>query len=194
LRLADALRHHLLVRGIFVLLALGGAARADCPTRPDDEVCRPWSAVLLPTVFAAVYAPNDASGPWYGGGIEAVTAWSDNTPAFGPSHGKLRLGIGALTSQTMGAGTMVMYRGGAQVSFERNASRSWLIPYFGADVGGLWTSDTRQRGFVDGGLGLYVLHRRSAIIDLEVDGVLPFSDPSKLGGLRGQLAVSFALW
>jgi hypothetical protein len=149
----------------------------------------------LPTAFGVVYAPNNGGGPWYGGGLEAVLlAWSDNSAAFGPSQGRLRFDIGALGSGTMATGTMVMYRGGAQVSLERNASRDWLIPYFNVDIGGLWTRATGSRAFVDGGFGVYVLHRRSTIVDVEVDGLLPFRDPSELGGLRSQLAVSFALW
>ena len=123
-----------------------------------------------------------------------MTAWSDNSPAFGPSQGKLRLGAAVLGSQEMGTSAMVMYRGGAQVSIERNASRQFLIPYFNVDLGGLWSRATGSRLFVDGGLGVYLLHRRSAIIDLEIDGLLPFRDPGELGGLRAQLAVSFALW
>ena len=150
--------------------------------------------MLLPTAFAVMYMPADALGPWYGGGLEAVTAWSDNSPAFGPSQGKFRFGAAALRSSEMDAGTMVMYRGGAEVSFERNASREFLIPYFALDIGGLWTKATGSRAFLDGGLGVYVVHRRSVIVDLEVGGVLPFRDPSTLGGLRTQLAVSFALW
>ena len=179
---------------VALLLVATRTAHAECPTTPDDRVCRPWSALLLPTAFAVMYAPNDAQGPWYGGGLEAVTAWSDNSPAFGPSHGKLRFGAAVLRSSEMDAGTMVMYRGGAQVSFERNASRDFLIPYFAVDLGGLWSSATGSRAFVDGGVGVYILHRRSLIVDLEVAGLLPFRDPSRLGGARTQLAVSFALW
>jgi len=175
-------------------LVVARSAYADCPTSPDDPVCRPWTAILLPTIYATYYAPNDASGPWFGGGLEVVAAWSDNTPAFGPSQGKLRFDIGGLRSSTAGTGTMVMYRGGAQVSIERNASRSWLVPYFDVDVGGLWTTATGSRAFMDGGLGVYLWHQRSVIVDLEADGLLPFSDPGKLGGLHVQLAASFALW
>src|SRR5262245_56317090 len=86
----DAHDKHALV--VALVLASAQAARAECPTTPDDRVCRPWSAFLLPTAFGVVYAPSEGQGPWYGGGIEAVTAWSDNSPAFGPSHGKLRFG------------------------------------------------------------------------------------------------------
>ena len=151
--------------------------------------------MLLPTAFAAMYAPQDGSGPWYGGGIEAVLlAWSDNSQAFGPSQGRIRFDVGALGSSKMDTSTMVMYRGGAQVSIERNASRQWLIPYFDVDLGGLWTSQTGSRAFVDGGVGVYVLHRRGTIVDLEVDGLLPFREPQQLGGARVQLAVSYSLW
>ena len=184
------MKHALLVAAVL----WARPARAECPTTPDDDVCRPWSATLLPTGFAAMYAPADAQGPWYGGGLEAVTAWSDNSPAFGPSHGKIRFGAGVLRSAEMGAGTMVMYRAGTQVSFERNASRRFLIPYFALDIGGLWTDATKTRVFADGGLGVYVVHRRTVIVDLEVTGVVPFREPSALGGVRTQLAVSFALW
>ncbi len=176
------------------VIALASAAHAECPTTPDDAVCRPWSALLLPTAFAVVYAPADGSGPWYGGGLEAAVVWSDNSSAFGPSQGKVRFDIGALASQAMNTSAMAMYRGGFQVSLERNASRSFGIPYFDVDIGGLWTKSTGSRGFVDGGLGIYLVHRRGLVVVLEVDGLLPFSNPGELGGVRGQLAVSYALW
>ena len=190
------------VRWMVAVLATLGAfviraeiASAECPTTVDDAVCRPWTAVFLPTAFGVTYAPHDAQGTWYGGGFEAtLLAWSDNTPAFGPSQGRLRFDVAALRSTAMDAGTMAMYRGGAQVSIERNASRRFLIPYFNADLGGLWTRATGSRLFADAGLGVYVLYVRTAIVSLEADGVLPFSNPSRLGGVRGELSVSFALW
>lgn len=173
-----------------------GTARAECPTTPDDAVCRPWSATLLPTAFAAMYAPHGMAGTFYGGGLEAVLlAWSDNSDAYGPSQGRLRIDVAYLTSTgAMTTGGMAMYRGGAQLAFERNASRSYGIPYFAADLGGLWSDATGRRWFVDGGVGLYLVHRRNVIVDLEVTGVLPFRDPGTLGGVRSRLGLSFALW
>jgi hypothetical protein len=126
-----------------------------------------------------------------------ATAWADNTPAAGPSHGKLRLDLAALGDtggMTVPGGTMAMYRAGAQVNFERNASRLWGIPYFDVDVGGLWTQATGTRAFADGGVGVYVYAHRATIVDVEVDGLLPFSNPGQLGGVRAQLALSYALW
>src|SRR5262249_27578106 len=100
---------------IAATLASEGAARAECPTTPDDAVCRPWSAMLLPTAFAAVYAPHGMDGAFYGGGLEAVLlAWSDNSDAYGPSQGRLRIDVAYLTSSAQGSamttGGMAMYR------------------------------------------------------------------------------------
>ena len=184
------------VAGIVTAIAAsGGAARAECPTTPDDAVCRPWSAMLLPTAFGSLYAPHGLSGTYYGGGLEAVLlAWSDNSAAYGPSQGRVRIDVSYLTSTAMRTPGMVMYRGGAQLAFERNASRSFLIPYFAADIGGLWSDATGRRWYVDGGLGLYLVHLRSAIVDLEVTGFLPFRDAGTLGGITSRLGLSFALW
>lgn len=41
---------------------------------------------------------------------------------------------------------------------------------------------------------MYVYARRGAIVDVEVDGLLPFSNPSELAGVRAQVALSYALW
>ena len=167
-------------------------ARAECPTTPDDSTCRPWSAVLLPTAYGGLYAPREGT-TFYGGGVEAIwLAWSDNSQAFGPSQGRVRSTIGVYRGED--AGTLVMYRTGAQVAFERNASRDFVIPYFAADLGGLSSDATGRRWFVDAGLGLYVIHRRGVILDLEVTGVLPFRDADQLGGVTSRLALSFSLW
>jgi hypothetical protein len=187
------MRRALLAQAALVVMALGRPAAAGCPDEPA-ALCRPYTALLLPSAFAVAYAPDDL-GTWYGGGAEILLlTWSDNSPAFGPSQGKLRFDVAMLGTDTEGAGPMVMYRGGAAVSFERNASRQWLIPWAGANLGGLWTDATGSKAFVDAGGGVYLLYLRSLIVDLEVSWVFPFNDADRLAGLRGQLAVSFSLW
>lgn len=188
------------MKALLILLVLLGTTRtaaAGCPRpgAPLDEVCRPWTAMLLPTAFAAVYLPGDDTGPWLGGGVEVTAlAWSDSSEALGPSHGRIRFDIGILRSGDEDIGSMVMYRGGAQVSIERNAARRWLIPYVATDLGGLWTDALGSRAFVDAGLGVYLLHRRSLILDLEATYLLPFADVDDVAGVRGQLSLSVALW
>ncbi|HEU0031395.1 MAG TPA: hypothetical protein VFQ53_12240 [Kofleriaceae bacterium] len=183
---------------IIGVLAFAGDARAECPTTPDDPVCRPWSAVLLPTAYAGMYMPREG-GTFYGGGLEAILlAWSDNSEAFGPSQGRIRADVGVMTAGRIGdvmeTGNLVMYRTGAQLAFERNASRPYGIPYFAVDVGGLWSEVTGRRWFVDAGIGVYLVHKRSFIVDAEVTGLVPFQDPGTLGGITSRLALSFSLW
>jgi len=43
-------------------------------------------------------------------------------------------------------------------------------------------------------LGVYIVHRRSMIVDLEITALLPFRDASTLGGVDTKLGLSFALW
>jgi hypothetical protein len=183
---------------LLLLAAMATPVAAECPTTPDDPVCKPWSALFVPTAIGVMFAPNAFGGPWYGGGLEAtLIAWADNTPAAGPSHGRLRIDAAALgNAGAMGGptGTMAMFRAGVQVSFERNASRLWGIPFFDIDAGGLWTSATGDRLFADGGVGVYVYARRATIVEVEVNGLLPLSNPSQLAGVRAELALSYALW
>ena len=184
-------------RWAIALIFAAATAHAECPTTPDDAVCRPWSALLLPTAYGAIYSPHGLSTTYVGGGVEAVLlAWSDNSSAFGPSQGRLRFDLGLYdsTGSEPSLGTLVMFRGGAQVSFERNASRDYGIPFFDVDLGGLWTDTVGRRYFVDAGVGVYLLHRRSLIVDVEVNGLLPFSDPKTFAGVTSRLGLSFALW
>jgi hypothetical protein len=182
---------------LLVLAAIGAArpAHAECPTTPDDPVCRPWSAILLPTVFGQVYVPHGLDGAFVGGGVEAVVlAWSDNSQAFGPSQGRIRIDVSGLTGTASDAPSIVMYRGGVQLGFERNASRAYAIPFFALDLGGMWVDGIGRRWFGDAGLGLYLVQKRALSLDVEVEGLVPFRDPSTLGGVTTRLGLSYALW
>ena len=148
----------------------------------------------MPTAFGSLYAPRNAP-TFFGGGFEAIwIAWSDNSEAFGPSQGRFRSAFTYFEGNGMEAGALVMAKTGAQVAFERNASRAYGIPYFATDIGLLWSEPTGRRWFVDAGVGIYFVHKRMFIIDAEVTGLLPFRDPDVLGGIVSRIAVSFALW
>lgn len=181
------------------LLAAGAApAHAKCPVdgSPSRAVCKPSSAVLLPSAMGMVYVPGDgAMGPWYGGGLQLVLfTWSDNSDRFGPGQGKVFFDLGLLGSSDERAGKMMMFRGGANVSFERNASRSWLIPFFGFSFGALRESSIATQTFGEGLLGVHALYMPSLIVDIEGGYLIPFGNVDLLSGFRTQLTVSFALW
>lgn len=190
-----------LILGIGVALAAaapGGTAHAKCPKdgSPSRDVCRFWSAVLVPGAAGFAYAPaSEALGPWLGGGLRfAAYTWSDNSTAFGPSQGKIFFDLGLLGSGEDGTGRMSLYRGGINLSFEGNASRNWLIPYYGVAMGRIAEDTLNVHWFAEAVLGVHALYRKNFHIDLEGGYALPFSDVDTMAGPTVQLAVSFTLW
>lgn len=177
----------------FVLLA-PAAASATCPRdKPGDPVCDPYVTLLMPTATAVAWFPQHAGGAYFGGGVElGLVSWSSNNDGYGPSHGRFYASAAVLESTQ--SRRAVLYRLGAVVSFEGNASRRFLIPHFGAAIGGLWETVLRSRPAVDASLGLYVVHTRRFVLDAEGGLVLPLSAVDELFGPRAQLTASFALW
>jgi hypothetical protein len=150
---------------------------------------------MMPSAFGELYAPLDGKlGMWAGGGFELLLfTWTSNSDGFGPSQGKIRFDVAGLAS-TQSAPAMVMFSGGAAVSFEGNAARSWLIPYFGGSLGGFAAGGLSTHAFADGELGLYLVYVRGFILDAEGAFMFPFTDFERLAGPKAQLTASFALW
>jgi hypothetical protein len=169
-------------------------AQARCPDEKDTTLCEPHVAMFVPTVTGNAAFPRGL-GTHLGGGLEILfLTWKNDLDSPGPSDGKIRLDAAILVSERDSARLMVPFRLGAAVSFERNASRSWLVPYFAADVGGIYESVLKTRMFADAGLGLYFFHTRTISVDFEGTYVVPFSAVNELHGPKLQLSASFALW
>lgn len=178
------------------------AARAMCPEAkgmsPTAE-CQSFTGFLMPSAAGVLYLPRSGGlGPWVGGGAEIVLlTWSSNNDGFGPSQGKLRFDVAGLASTETSmpaAPAMIMYRGGAVVSFEGNAGRRFLIPYWGAAIGGMHEARLGGHGFVDAELGLYLLYTRNLVVDVEGGFAFPFTDFETLAGPKTQLTASFSFW
>jgi hypothetical protein len=178
----------------FAVALVAAPARAGCPgDRPGDPVCDPYVSFLMPTVVAVAWFPRAAGGAYFGCGVDVgLVSWSSNDDGYGPSHGRFYLSAAVLESTH--ERRAVLYRAGAVVSFEGNASRRFLIPHFGAAIGGLWETQLSSRPTVDASLGLYLLHTRRFVLDAEGGLVLPLSAVDALLGPRAQLTASFALW
>src|SRR5262249_47054268 len=168
-------------------------ARAECPkSGSPDSACRYFSGLFIPTASGIGYFPgSDGLGPWFGGGLQVVIyGWSDNSKALGPSQGKIRFDANVLGSPASDAKTMVMFSGGGEVSFEGNASRSWLIPNAGFNLGLLHEATLETRGFIEPTLGIFALYTPRVIIDIGGGYVIPFTDVDKLLGPSAHLTVS----
>ena len=172
-----------------------GAADARCPEEdPGDTLCEPVVSMLMPSAFGMAFFPGDAGGAYYGGGVEmALFSWASNTDTFGPSHGRVRANVAYLDAPSSDR-RMLVYRLGAIVSFEGNASRRFLIPDYGASFGALWESQLGDRVLADATLGLFLVHTRDFVLDAEGGYVLPLTAVDKLIGPQAQLTAAFALW
>jgi hypothetical protein len=177
------------------LVLLGAApALAACPhEHPGDPVCDPYVAMLMPTVHGVAWFPRAAGGDYFGGGVEiGFVSWSSNNDRYGPSQGRFYAGVSVLESTQ--ARRAVLYRLGGVVSFEGNASRRFMIPHFGAAIGGLWETKLGSHPAFDASLGLWIVHTRRFVLDAEGGAVLPFTSVDELVGGRAQLTASFAFW
>jgi hypothetical protein len=186
---------------VAVLLAvLGGrTASAHCPSdgMPSRDVCKDVNAFFMPGLTSSVYFPKDSGtlGNWYGGGFQVVPMlWSHNTDRFGPGQGKLLFDINLLSSTKSGEGTMLLYRFGGQLSLEKNASRSFAIPFFGVMFGGMNETNIKNVGFFEASIGVHAIYLRNVVVTLEGSYLFPFSNVDQLHGFRAMLAVNFTLW
>ncbi|GAB4509825.1 MAG: hypothetical protein Tsb0020_26600 [Haliangiales bacterium] len=180
------------------IIAAGAApAGAACPDSgsPDRTVCDYWSALFIPGVNALAYLPRDDTR-WLGAGLTLnLYIWGDNDPRSGASQGRYLFEVGVLRAQNRDdAGTMMRARAGLTRSFEGNASRTWLIPFYGLQLGALRASSTGLRGFVAGTLGIHALYTPQLIINLESDYMVPFRNQRRLAGPSVQLTASVAWW
>lgn len=177
------------------LLLAPVAASAACPNeKPGDPVCDPYVAMLMPTLTGNGWFPQNAGGPYFGGGVEiSFLSWSSNNESYGPSHGRFYGGVSVLSSISE-ARRAVHFRLGAVVSFERNASRRFMIPHWGLGLGGLWESKLRTNAAIDASFGFYLVHTRHFVLDLDGGLLMPFANVDELFGPRTQLTASFALW
>jgi len=147
----------------------------------------------MPSLAGAAFFPKNAGGPYGGGGVElGIVSWSSNNEAFGPSHGRVRASFSYLVGAQRRQ--MALYRFGGLVSFEGNAGRRFLIPYFSAAIGGLYDTVLGSHPAADTSLGLYIVYLRRFVLDAEAGSVLPFTSIDKLLGARAQLTASFSLW
>jgi hypothetical protein len=175
-----------------------GTARAACPYDgiPSKKACEPIDAYLMPGLVGLVYWPSGSGqSSWLGAGVQIVPfLWSHNTEKFGPGQGKVLFDVGVLGSDDDAAGKMLMYRGGLQLSLERNASRIFAIPFFGFFFGGMNERSMEHQSFVETTLGMHALYLKNAIVTFEMGYLFPFDQVDELAGWRATVAVNVTMW
>jgi len=179
-----------------VLLLLKPAASRAQPCedwRDTREICEEHDIYLMPALTGHMFSPA-GGGTFFGAGAQVSPyIWNHNNDNFGPGQGALFLQASLLRSASSPA-SMALFEGGMSLSIERNASRRWLIPFFGFTLGYATHAELPNTGFVHGLAGLHVYWHPNATIDLSGGYQLPFTSLDEMRGPRALASMRFSLW
>jgi hypothetical protein len=170
------------------------AGEQDGPPTMEDDTCIERNIYFMPGVQGVFFQPAAGLGPFFGSGVQlAPIQLSHNNDRFGPSQISMIAQVSLLKSQKV-EGTMALFEIGATASLERNSSRRWMIPYFGATMGGLTQADlgTSSYAYAMGGMHLYWHH--NLMLDAEGGYHFPFENIDQERGPRAQISARFSMW
>ncbi|MCS6821323.1 MAG: hypothetical protein NZ551_05570 [Microscillaceae bacterium] len=113
----------------------------------------------------------------------------------GPSHvrayGKLHL---MNSSKENVKNIFTYYSVGLDMSIERNPKRTFLIPYFGLETGGISNAQLGTSWHFTPILGVHLLSRQNIFINLQGAYLYPVKNFDILQGYMGKLSINFSLW
>lgn len=172
------------------------AAHADrCEYGDSREICLERNIFLMPGVHASFYAPSARGvAPFVGGGVTfAPILWSHNTDEFGPSQGTVFFQASLLRSPSS-QGSLGLFESGITLSFERNSSRRFAIPFFGFAAGGTLHDELPNAGYLYPMAGVHLFWHQNLVLGLEGGYHFPFQAVDDLRGPRAQAIAQFSMW
>ncbi len=123
--------------------------------------------------------------------IFAKVGQNDN---HGPSHVRVYSKLNILKSSIEKINSMFMYSVGLDLSLEKNPKRSFLVPYFGIEFGGMSQNQYVSTIQLTPTFGVHVLSKKNIYINIQGGYVYPVKNFEMLQGWIGQAGVNFALW
>jgi Putative Ig domain len=156
-----------------------------------------WNSYLLPGVGYSVYTPRgaDGVGSFHGLNLEVlVAAWIHRNDNRGPSLGRVYVNI-ELMRQTENSGPLLFtYSLGTTLSFERNPRRSFLIPFYGVEVGGIVHRDLGSRFQATPYLGAHLYADRNVFVGARLGYRVVPSQIDELGGIHAAVNANVSVW
>lgn len=156
-----------------------------------------WESFLQPGLGYHFYLPADQDNyaPFHGIDIQlSIVSFVHRNDNRGPSHGRFYLSARILYSTSKDLGPLFNYAAGMTLSMERNPKRSWLIPYYGLEVGGMTQPQMggKFQSLVFGGVHLFA--SRNLFVNLGAGYLLVPTDMDDLAGFSTGANVEFSLW
>jgi hypothetical protein len=196
--LGPRLRRACLVSAVIVSVAWPGGTAAQQPEmvvpKPPDPK---WETFLMPGAQYSLYLPSAKGiyGTFHGFSFELLlAAWIHQNENRGPSHGRVYINTDLLGSTRDGVGKLLTYTLGVDLSFERNARREFLIPYYGLDVGGLYLASIGHVFTFNPFVGVRAIGTRNVFVNLTAGYLFPTDRLDDLVGWRFKAGVDFSLW
>ncbi|HXS15685.1 MAG TPA: Ig domain-containing protein, partial [Polyangiaceae bacterium] len=163
----------------------------------DNEELNEWESYLQPGLGYHFYLPADQDNyaPFHGIDIQlSIVSFVHRNNNRGPSHGRFYLSARILHSTSKHLGPLFSYAAGMTLSMERNPKRSWLIPHYGLEVGGMTQPQMggKFQSFLFGGVHVYA--SRNLFVNLAAGYLLVPSDMDDLAGFTAGANAEFSLW
>jgi hypothetical protein len=161
------------------------------------EVTEEWNVYALPGVQAMTYWPRQSikDNGYEGISVECVsTAWAHRNNRHGPSHGRVYVDLDLLFPASGHGGNMYAYTLGADLTVERNPSRRFLLPYFGAELGGIHSSSLGNYFIIVPQAGVHVWADRNLWVNVAMGYVLPGRDLDHLSGAWAKAGLNLSFW
>lgn len=156
-----------------------------------------YNTAFMPGLAYTFYRPKvaDSLGNFHGVTVEYLFYGSvhQNDDA-GPSHVRFYGKLNILQSDKENINAFFMYGLGLDMSIERNPKRTYLIPYFGLEAGGMTAKKYGTTLQFTPTLGVHLLSRKNIFINLHGGYMYPIRNFDTLQGWTGQIGVNFSLW
>ncbi len=152
---------------------------------------------FMPGISYAYYQPKamDSLGAFSGLSVDYLIFTSENqNESHGPSHVRIYGKLNILNSDKSSVSPMFSYMLGVNMSIEKNPRRSFLIPSFGLEFGGLTNKDLGSTALFVPTFGMYLLSKKNLYINVNGGYYYPISNLELLRGWYAQAGVNFTLW
>lgn len=180
--------------------ALSASQQFTIDVQPPPQAMRArqeWSSFLLPGLGYSLYSPRERKvwGDFHGVSLELLlAAWIHRNDNRGPSHGRVYVNAEVLSSTHHGVSLLFSYAAGFSLSLERNPQRTWLVPNYGVDLGGIIHDGIGGHLQTTPYLGLHIYSNPNVFVGGRFGYRLVPSDLERYGGWHASLGADFSVW
>lgn len=185
-----------------VITVSNGASEVSKPL--DLTVSDNSEAWLMPGGGYVFYAPLGSGAPrpatpdemFQGVSVEYLVYRFVQDKHRGPGHGRFYGRLDLLGPVTGSGAPLLLYSAGVSLSLERNPGRSWLLPNFGLEIGGLTRREVGTALFLAPSAALHLYTSRSVTLGVEGSAVVPllYDHYDDWLGFRGRGFIDIAFW